>query len=96
MNNVEIWAQAVSEAVRNTQSTMGLYGQQLASINSSEHEDFYTVAAAVVEPYIEDEQACEEYFEYMENNADNWAQWIKQTFGDEWGAIAKVVAEEGY
>jgi hypothetical protein len=36
------------------------------------------------------------YIEFQENDTQNWSQWIKTHFGEEWGLIAENVAEEGY
>tara|TARA_R100001510_G_C7463356_1_gene82907 strand:+ start:90 stop:368 length:279 start_codon:yes stop_codon:yes gene_type:complete len=92
MSNIEVYAQIIAESV----------GRQSAEgINSSEHERFYDVAAAIVEPVYDADnldlvESMEEYYDYMENNADNWASWIAQTYGSDWGRVAKIVAEEGY
>jgi hypothetical protein len=65
--------------------------------NLPSHSDNYEEASkAIVEPTglsIEDEDA---YIEFMENDTDNWANWIKCNFGEDWGKIATKINEEGY
>lgn len=88
MNNVEIWANAIQQSINEGPSPEG--------VDSSEHEQFYPVAEVIVEPLMHDEQAQFEYGNFLEGNSENWANWIRQTFGGEWGRIAQIVAEEGY
>jgi len=55
-------------------------------------ELFYEAAVCIVEP----EGVCDEYVEFVEDDTDNWAQWITTVLGEDWGKVAKKVAEEGY
>jgi len=87
MNNVEIYAQAIADSIA---------GSSAQGVTSWDDPEFGRVACKIVEPVIGNAEASEEYFEYMETDADNWANWIAQTFGEDWGRVARVVAEEGY
>lgn len=61
-----------------------------------EYSAFYHVASYIVEPGIENEEAAAEYIDFIDNNTENWQYWTEQLFGNDWGMIAKVVAEYGY
>jgi hypothetical protein len=87
MNNIEVYAIAVQKAIS---------GIDPHGVTSWEDPTFGSVASAIVEPLIDNEEAEDEYFDFLENNSENWYQWIRQTFGEDWGKVAKVVAEEGY
>ena len=64
--------------------------------NEDDFSTFYGVACYIVEPEIENEEAAEEYRNFMDNNSENWQSWTEQHFGPDWGMIVKVVAEYGY
>lgn len=64
--------------------------------SDEDFEAFYAVAGNLVEPHFDDDNAREDYQDLMDNDMENWVGWIKSTFGDDWGMIAKVVAEYGY
>lgn len=87
MNNIEQWAQALA---RSTNEYVG----DLSQVTSSEDQElFYDAAECIVEPaYMTDD----EYYDFIEADGDNWAQWIRTTLGADWGRIADIVNTEGY
>lgn len=48
----------------------------------------------IVEPW--GKATCSEYWEFMEADPDNWAAFVKECLGTDWGDIAIIVNEEGY
>lgn len=92
MNSVEEWAKQINKSI--------------SGITPSIAEDGYpTGAGAIVEPWaIEHDQEHQEafqmhllaYYAWAENAPEQWASWIRQTFGDAWGNIADQVNIEGY
>jgi len=58
--------------------------------------DTYNAAAeAIVEPIMSDKDN-EAYGEWMENDPENWAGFVRSICGDEWYEIALKVNENGY
>lgn len=59
-------------------------------------------AELIVEPWttepINDKQRFTrtEYYKFAEEDSENWAQWIRETFGNDWGTVADTINIEGY
>jgi hypothetical protein len=88
-STVELWAQGIAL------NLIDISNKSLEQLSSSD-PDFYDIAICIVEPQIADSAARDAYYQFTENDTENWVQWIKQTFGPQWGIVAQVVAEEGY
>lgn len=62
-------------------------------LNGTATEDdfstFYHVASYIVEPGIKNEDAADEYINFIDNNSENWQSWVTQTFGEDWGYDCK-------
>lgn len=80
---VELWTKAIEASIS---------GKTEMVSESSTHE----LAPYLVDADIQDEDASDAYAEYVEKNISNWANWIRQTFGEKWGMVADYVAENGY
>ena len=88
MDNIEKWADAIVCSINKVADP--------ESVELDGSNAFCPVAIAIVEPVINDAVASEEYANFMEEDRDNWAQWIQSSFGPGWGAVARYVAENGY
>ena len=101
-NLIEIYADGISNSISEVyesklKKAIDAGNEMLnGSASESDYEAFYEVAQYVVEPVINNEDAADAYREFMDNDSDNWQNWIDQNFGSEWGFIVKVVAEQGY
>ena len=102
MEKIEIYTQGIADTISEV-SEARLHQAVNAGnemLNGTATEDdynrFYKVASAIVEPMIDDSEAADEYMDFMDNNSENWQSWVTQTFGEDWGFIVKVVAEQGY
>lgn len=75
-----------------------LIGDALEKAKQDDYEDYSQLAVVIVEPTFTENQSViqEEYAEYIENNTDNWAAWVRQTFGNALGNLADAVNEYGY
>ena len=71
-------------------------GKQMVEGDDSKSDEFYKAAQTIVEPIFDDEEAEEDYVNQMENDPDNWVGFISNTFGSDWGEVAKIVSEYGY
>jgi len=88
--NVESWARSIDNAIQRVSASED---EIIAATESEEAGDaYYQAAEAIVEPMDIDE----DYYEWMDNDVENWANWIANTYGEPWGTVAKRVAEEGY
>jgi len=62
-----------------------------------DYSDTYNQAAeAIVEPRFNNEEAQEQFQEWVENDMENWAGLVKNLGGDQWYEIAQNVVENGY
>lgn len=65
-------------------------------------EKYQDLALLLIEPDIHaegpdfDSKTNEFYMDWIQNDTDNWAQYINNLLGDEWGRIAKFVSTHGY
>jgi len=86
-HQLENWAHALARST-------GEYTGDLSQVTSSEDEAvFYDAAECIVEPaYLTDD----EYYNFIEADGDNWAQWIRTNLGADWGRVADIVNTEGY
>ena len=102
MNLIEIYTDGLCESIGSvSESKLNeavRAGVEILNGTATEEDfsSFYNVASYIVEPEIEDSDALDEYFDYMDTDKENWQSYIEQNFGSEWGMIAKIVAEYGY
>jgi hypothetical protein len=80
---VEKWANQVEKSISNAGSTDNITMAMIAIC-----EPWYGLPTGLEE--------AELYCEFMENNPENWVNFITNNFGDEWGLVAQVVNQEGY
>lgn len=85
MTNIELYTRAVELSIR---------GLDPRGFSGWDSPGFATVAAAIVEPLIVDNEARAEYMDFVES--DSWAPWVAEIFGKDWGNIARIIAIEGY
>jgi len=79
------WILCIERAMRNTDVDFTAdvsYGSPI----------FNDVAAILVEPSGIDDS----YGTFIETDVDGWVRFIYNYFGTAWGAIASIVAKEGY
>lgn len=86
MSIVEKWANQVQKSINNAGEFPDLNNGAVSMI-------------AICEPWYGLPSGLEEadlYYEFMENNPENWVNFIKNNFGDDWGLVAEIVNQEGY
>lgn len=85
-------------ADRLSASTSAKAGINFDSVNpDTDYEQFEELSEAIVEPGLFANEEASEYYEaFIEEDTDNWVQYITSLLGDGWGKIAKLVAENGY
>lgn len=88
-DHIQVWADAIHSKL------LDLSVAHAERIDS-QHADFYRFAGCIVEPPIMDTDTMDAYCQFTEENTENWVEWIRNTFGEAYGKIARVVAEEGY
>lgn len=90
--------------MNNTSSNIELQSIKLAeSVNCCEidptlvqdfgySEDYHILAEAIVEP----KDMPEEYMMFLEEDPQNWMNWVCTIIGDEYRPIVKYIIENGY
>lgn len=84
---VQEWANKLAEA---TSECVDEEVQQC--LNDVGSDEFYRIAEYIVEP----RGINDNYGEWMEEDPENWAGFITQICGPNWGAVAKAVNVYGY
>lgn len=82
-NKTETWVEKLEESITTSTPPTDL------EVGS---EGWYEYATQIVEPKGIDDS----YFNFMEEDPDNWAGFVSNVLGSEWGMIAKQVNENGY
>lgn len=95
---IEIQAEAISNSLRVDPAPAVAAGENILNgvASENEFEIFYSAASCIVEPRIKNEEAASDYYQFMEDDAENWVGWINSTFGSQWGKVAEVVSKYGY
>lgn len=96
MDTIEIQAEAIANSLISNPAKGVTAGQAMVDGDDSQSDTFYKYAGCIVEPLINDDEARDAYYEFMDNDPENWVGFIKNNFGDEWGEIAQIVTEYGY
>ena len=92
MNIEQIWADAISKSISglNPPTDINEYRECV-------HDDPVSKCLqGIMEPESMTESDTDSYYEFVENNMENWSNWIRSNFGTEWGLAANYIVEEGY
>ena len=97
-NTIEIQTEAISDSLTINPGKAVIAGSEMLNGTASDNdtETFYKAARCIVEPRFSNDDAQEDYQEFMDNDPENWVGFIKNNFGEDWGFIAQVVTEYGY
>lgn len=90
---IRVWESAIERSLPSIDLDNGHKYDEDEPWNDSRYND---LSSAIVEPDIDSDEALEAYCEFMENEPDKWAAWIRKTFGKELGQVAKIVNIVGY